>query len=64
MLYDRNLFVRLTWHIMDWDINFQQLGVPVVAQGATASRFVYTVLHIEVKTEQLVCCASDYPLQV
>ncbi|KAM0794963.1 hypothetical protein BDR22DRAFT_636813 [Usnea florida] len=54
VLYDQNMFVELTSELTEWDINFKWLGVPVIAQGLTASRFVYTVLHIEVKPEQVV----------
>ena len=58
------MFVELTSDLTEWDINFKWLGVPVIAQGLIASRFVYTVLHIEVKPEQAVPLVNESPIHV
>ena len=58
------MFVKVTSDLTEWDIDFKWLGVPIVAQGLTASRFVYTALHIEVKPEQVTSLANESPIHV
>ena len=58
------MFVELTSDLTEWDINFKWLGVPVVAQGLTASRFVYTALHIEIKPEQIIPLLNESSIHV
>ena len=58
------MFVKLTSHFTQWDINFKWLGVPVVAQRLKASRFVYTVLQIEIKPEQAIPLVNQSPVHV
>ena len=58
------MFIKLTSDLTEWDIDFKWLGVPAVAHGLTASRFVHTVLHIEVKPEQVIPLVNESPIDV
>lgn len=58
------MFVEVTSDLTDWDVDFEWLGVPIVAEGAIASGFVYSVLHIKVELEHLIHYQDKHPFQV
>ncbi|KAF6232520.1 hypothetical protein HO173_009188 [Letharia columbiana] len=63
VLYDQNMFVEVTSDLTDWNVDFEWLGVPIVAEGAIASGFVYSVLHIKVELEHLIHYQDKHPFQ-
>ena len=64
VLYDQNMFVEFKSNLTNEDIDFKWLGVPVVAQNATASQFVYCVLQIELKPKRVGQFKKGTPLHV
>lgn len=64
VLYDQNMFVEFKSDLTIADIDFKWLGVPVVAQNATAARFVYCALQIKVKPKRVSRYKKGTPLHV
>ena len=58
------MFVEVTSDFTKRDIDFEWLGVPVVTKGATASRFVFSVLQIQIRQENTVGLPNKGPLHV
>lgn len=49
VLYDRNMLVDVQSDLAEWDINFDRLGVPLIAENERALGFPPAVLKIEIE---------------
>ena len=49
VLYDRNMLVDVQSNLAEWDINFDRLGVPLIAENERALGFPPAVLKIEIE---------------